>query len=190
MSHSLVAALAQHGFFDNAPRKMGETLRQDIHERGWPAIFEESHRLHFADAEDLAEGGVGEFLLRIRPFLTAQGVTFPEFEDEVAPDGYVIRIGETLYRIYDENEMGRDLTGGQPGLIWGLSMARAFGIVNDLLENAGSPERVYAVNGGNDLQAFFLTPELFHLITDHPEASSDYGPYVPEEEYPDFGQVR
>ncbi len=72
--------------------------------------------------------------------------------------------------------------------IWGLATARAFAILDGQLAAAGSPERVYAVNGGNDLCAFFLTPELFQIITADPDADASGGPYKPTEEYPWFGQ--
>jgi hypothetical protein len=67
-------------------------------------------------------------------------------------------------------------------------MTRGFRIVDELLAAVGSSERVYAVNGGNDLFAFFLTPELHQTVMEHPEASPEGGPYKPTEDYPWFGQ--
>ena len=74
------------------------------------------------------------------------------------------------------------------GLIWGLSAVRGFRIIDELLTAAGSPERAYAVNGGNDLCLMFLTSELHQVIMEHPEASLRDGPYILKEEYPSFGQ--
>ena len=54
------------------------------------------------------------------------------------------------------------------GFLWGVSTVRTFALVNDLLARASSNERLYAVNGGNDLMAIFLTDELWDLITAHP----------------------
>ncbi len=64
-----------------------------------------------------------------------------------------------------------------------------FRIVDELLEKAGSPERVYAVNGGNDLSAFFLTPKMYRIIVEHPDAGAASAPYKPNEEYPRFRQA-
>ena len=102
----------------------------------------------------------------------------------------MVRVGAAAYTIYDAAEIKRDTTGNELGLIWGLSMTRAFAIVDRLLKDAGSPERLYAINGGNDLFAFFLTPELHRIISAHPDAKPKDGPYKPTEKYPAFGQPK
>jgi hypothetical protein len=63
-------------------------------------------------------------------------------------------------------------------------------MIDHLLEASGSREQIYAVNGGNDLCAFFLTPELYRIIVEHPDATPKDGPYRPTEVYPWFGQPR
>ena len=152
------------------------------------AIFSESHRFYHADAADLAKGGICAFIREIEPFLTTQGVRLPELRDEVSEKGYVVRVGGVSHKIYDAADLQQDTTGKEPGIIWGLAMTRGFAIVDQLLEAAGSPERLYAVNGGNDLFAFFLTPELYRIISGHPDAVAKDGPYKPTNEYPRFGQ--
>jgi hypothetical protein len=67
-------------------------------------------------------------------------------------------------------------------------MVRTFALINRLLTEARSPERIYAVGGGNDLFAFFLTPQLRDLVARHPDADPADEPYEPREEYPGFGQ--
>jgi hypothetical protein len=141
-----------------------------------------------ADAEDLAEGGVGQFLREIAPFLATQKVTLPAIEDATSEDGYTVRVGGASYQIYDAEELERDSSGEEGGLIWGLSSVRGFRIADELLTAAGSAERAYAVNGGNDLFVMFLTPELHQVIMNHPDASRRDGPYILKEEYPSFGQ--
>ena len=111
----------------------------------------------------------------------------PEIVDDRSEKGYIIRLGGAAYQIYDAAEMERDLAGKDLGLVWGLSAARGFRIVDQLLVAASSAERIYAVNGGNDLFALFLTPEIHAAIMQHPDASRRHGPYVPSEEYPSFG---
>jgi hypothetical protein len=188
MSTPFVAELEELGYFNGLAPGKAQTMKQGLEQRGWLALFSDSHRLFMADAEDLAEGGVGQFLREVSPFLSAQKVTLPVIEDVSSQDGYTVRVGGATYRIYDAEELGRDSSGEEGGLIWGLSSVRGFRIVDELLTAVGSVERAYAVNGGNDLFVMFLTPELHHVIMDHPDASRHDGPYVLKEEYPSFGQ--
>lgn len=177
-----VAQLEALGFFDYAPA--ANAARMQVSQNGWPGIFGDNGRTYFADAETLAEGGVGSFLEEIRPFLESQGVAFPDLE-EISDEHYSVTVDGREHPIYTRRDLYDE---DRPGLIWGLATARGFAIVNDLLEAAGSTERLYAVNGGNDLLAFFLTPELRRAIVDHPDATAVEGPYEPSEQYPWFGQ--
>lgn len=174
------------GFFRYAPPTAMASLKHDFRESGWTAVFGETGRLFNADAEDLAEGGVGEFLREIEPFLIGQGISLNQVEDEFSERGYWITVNGKPYTIYDTDELQR--SDEQLGLFWGLSSARAFAIVNGLLEAAGSEERLYAVNGGNDLFGFFLTPALRETICGYLGVKPRDRPYVPTEEYPWFGQ--
>ena len=188
MSDSFIEELKRLGFFKGLDTPEAEDLEQELAQRGWGGIFSNSYRLYNADAEELAEGGIGELIANVQPFLTGEGVRLPEIEDDCSMDGYMVRIGNENHLIYDATELLRDSSDREPGVIWGLSMARGFGILNEMLAAAGSAERVYAVNGGNDLFAFFLRPALHDVIMQHPDASPFYGPYTPTEEYPSFGQ--
>ena len=188
MNESFVADLDTHGYFKSLAPEKAQALKADFRKQGWMAIFSESHRFHHADAEDLAEGGICAFIREIEPFLTAQGVRLPELKDEVSEKGYIVRVGGAPHTIYVAADLQRDSTGKEPGVIWGLAMTRGFRIVDQLLEAAGSPERLYAINGGNDLFALFLTPELHRIISGHPVADAKDGPYKPTEDYPWFGQ--
>ena len=188
MNNSFVTDLDTHGYFKGLAPEKAQTLKSDFRKQGWMAIFSESHRFHHADAEDLAEGGICAFIRQVGPFLTAQGVRLPELQDDVSDNGYSVRVGGISYKIYDAGDLRRDTTGKEPGIIWGLAMTRGFAIVDRMLEAAGSPERLYAINGGNDLFALFLTPELHRIISEHVNADAEGGPYKPTEEYPWFGQ--
>lgn len=187
MNKDFANQLEAAGYFNGLEPAKVQTLKQDFEKRGWDAIFSESHRLFKSDAEALAEGGVGDFIREVEPFLAAQGAQLPEMEDEVSESGYTALVNGVAHKIYDEAELQRDCSGEQGGLTWGLSSVRGFGIVNQLLQQAGSPERAYAINGGNDLFAFFLTPDLFKIITGHPQASPKDSPYQLTEEYPRHG---
>jgi len=188
MNESFVTELDAHDYFKGLAPEKAQTLKSDFWKQGWMAIFSESHRFYHADAEDLAEGGICAFIREVGPFLSSQGAQVPELQDEVTEGGYTVRVGGTPHLIYDTADLQRDTYGKEPGVIWGLAMTRGFGIVDLLLEAAGSPERLYAVNGGNDLFAIFLTPELHQIICEHPDADAKDGPYKPTEDYPWFGQ--
>ena len=181
MSTSFTTKLEELGYFNGLSPAATQGLKQEFDRKGWDALFEDSHRLFFADAENLAEGDVGKLLREASPFLTSQGVTLPAIEDDISGDGYVVKVGGIDFLIYDADELQGDF-------FWALASVRGFGIINELLTAAGSKERAYAINGGNDLQLLFLTPELHQAIMEHPDASRRYGPYLLREEPPWFGQ--
>jgi len=188
MNESFVQQLNELGYFRGMTPEDAGALREEIVKLGWLGLFSDAYRLRAADAEDLAEGGIGQFIAELEPFLTAEGVTLPEIEDNASIDGYVVNVGGIAHPIYDAADLELDAPEGKAGIIWGLSMTRGFAVVDELLTAAGSEERVYAVNGGNDLFAYILTPELQRVIMEHPDASRSDGPYKPTEEYPWFGQ--
>lgn len=179
--------LSRLGFFRYSSAETKQAISDEIEKRGWSGIFGNANRLYPADAEDLAEGGAGPFLTSVSAFLTREGISLPTATDDIFDDGYTVFVNDMEFEIYNAIELERD-ENEQPGLIWGLSMTRCFNIINQLLEAAGSTERIYAVNGGNDLFGFFLTPHLFELIVRHPQAAPHDGPYKCTENYPRFGQ--
>jgi hypothetical protein len=186
--NEFVNALDRAGYFAGLPADQAAKLKSHLVEEGWAGIFhDDSFRFFHADAEDLAEGGVGEFIRKLESFLTRQGVTALEIEDEVNDKNYSVHVNGVSHLIYDEAEYDRDSNGEQPGLIWGLAMARGFRIVDGLLERSGSSERLYAVNGGNDLVGMFLTPEMHRIILAQPGVELPQAPYAPTEEYEWFG---
>lgn len=182
----LLADLDALGFFRYTKPEDLERLQDTILKEGWAGVFGESGRLFFADAENLTEGGVSDFLSEVTPFLKEQGVKVPAIEDDFG-ESYVLLAGEEKIPIWTREESQRELA-GEPGLCWGLSATRTSQILNDWLIEAGSSERAYGVNGGNDFAVFFLTFELYARIRQDPEASAEYGPYVPDLHYPYFGQ--
>ena len=188
VNQSFVAELDARGYFKSLAPEQAQALKSDFLEHGWLAVFSESHRLYHADAEDLAEGGISAFIRKVEPFLTAQDVRVPELRDEYTDKGYTVRVAGISYLIYDTEDLQRDTPGNEPDRIWGLAMTRGFEIIDQLLEAAGSPERLYAISGGNDLFALFLTPELHRIISEHPDANPKDVPYKPTENYPGFGQ--
>jgi hypothetical protein len=182
----LLADLEALGFFRYTKPEDLEKLQNTILQEGWSGVFGASERLFFADAENLAEGGVSDFLAEVTPFLEEQGVRVPAIEDNFG-ETYILLAGEENIPIWTREESQRELA-GEPGLCWGLSAARTVQILNDWLMGAGSAEKAYGVKGGNDFAVFFLTFELYARIRQDPGASAEYGPYVPDLHYPFFGQ--
>lgn len=183
-----VQELEALGYFKGLREDQIGRLKESFLRQGWTALFSgPAHRMNPAAAEDLAQGGVGEFIASLRPFLLRENVRLPTIRDERTNSGYMVQVGEQSRVIYTRDEQRRE-EAGEPRLTWGLSVARTFAIVNELLVAARSEERLFAVDGGNDLFAIFLTPELRRLILSHPEAEPTEAPYVPTETYPNFGQ--
>src|SRR5204862_3332434 len=106
-----------------------------------------------------------------------------DVRQEIDESRYVVHAGDRDYTIYDLT--GADAAAAEDSaLLWGLSWSRAFGLLNDLLEQAGSGERAYA---GSDTGVWFLTPELFEALA--AELGHDRErPYVPNEPPPAFAE--
>src|SRR5262249_17603323 len=130
-----VSHLEALGFFKYVPPATAESEKREFQRIGWAAVFGETGRLFHADHEDLAEGGVGDYLRRIEPFLRRQGGLLEQVEDDCGDHGYWVTVNGRRYTVYDAAELGRSEE--QLGLIWGLSGARAFAVVNELLGSVG-----------------------------------------------------
>ncbi|QMV40059.1 hypothetical protein [Cohnella cholangitidis] len=123
----------------------------------------------------MAEGGVGEFIEALKPFLATQNVQITEVNDDLVNMDYNVEINGKSYKIYSGDELDKD--------IWELSTIRAFGIVNKLLEEASSNERVYILYGGNELRAVFLTNEMFKAIIGSKSILDEDKPIITPEYY-------
>ena len=164
-----------------------EKLRAEIREKGWPALLGESGRIFGADGMGLAKGGVSKFILKLRPFLEAQGVKIPPLKDVVRQESYTLLIDGAPLPIWTRDDLGREL-GAQPGITSGLAAARSFALVNKLLEHAGSKERAYALYSGSALSLMFLTEDLHSVMKADPLAVPKYVPYKLTADFPFFGQ--
>jgi hypothetical protein len=174
------------GFFKYLCDTERDAAKGEFRTAGWAAVYGETGRMFPADAESLAEGGIDEFLREIEPFLGRQGVTINQLEEHIDENGYTVSLNEVEHVIYNVEELKRDRE--RLVSIWGLATARGFALVNKLLADSGSDERLYAVNGGNDLFGIFLSPELRAAVCEHPDATLSDRPYVPNEEHPWYGQ--
>ena len=106
----------------------------------------------------MAEGNVTDFVRDVSAFLEREGVRIESLDQDFEiGGGYSVTVNGTRYELYSRDECERDD-------IWLLTTKRAFTMVNDLLIEARSSERVFALYGGNDLRAIFLTPQMYEVI--------------------------
>ena len=164
-----------------------DKVRAEIKDKGWPALFGDSGRVFGADGLTLAKGGVGRFIEKLRPFLEGQGVRIPDLKDDLQQESYTLLVDGAPFPIWTRNELAREL-GAQPGITAGLAAARAFALVNKLLENAKSPERAYAIYSGAALSVMFLTEDLLAIMKADPVAVPKFMPYRLTMDFPFFGQ--
>jgi len=108
-----------------------------------------------ADNEDLAEGQVGATILLMKPVLEREGVKLDTVLDECGDEMYEVVINGQRHLIY-EGDGGEDS--------WTLALKRLLEIVNGLLEQAGSAERLYGMYAGNDGRVVLLTEAMYDYI--------------------------
>ena len=70
--------------------------------------------------------------------------------------GYSVTVNGERHVIYSHNEAVND-----PESIWDLAPRRTFQLINALLQKAGSAERMYMLNSGNDCMAWLLTSKQY-----------------------------
>ncbi len=165
----LISELEAKGYYKYIDKSQVENVKKASIEAGYIYGWEDSGRDFSTDAESLAEGGVSHFLESISEFLQKQNVKVIVSDEMYSDKGYNVTVNGKFYEIYNEKEIESEN-------IWELSTNRCFSIINNLLENSGSSERIYILYGGNDLRAIFLTDEMYKLIIDDNN--------VPESELP------
>jgi hypothetical protein len=133
-------------------------------------IGEWTNRSTWADGEYMAEGGVTGFLWRIAPFLQKNGVRITWLDQDLQSSRYyMVTVNQKKYTMFSKKDFGK-------ALFWAAVPARTFALVNELLERAGSDERVYTSRGtfgGEGTDAVFLTPELFEIVNSSPLIPDD-----------------
>lgn len=146
--------LEDRGFFKYADPSKVSDVQKEIDRDAASAMFSlDTNRFFFADAESLAEGGVGDLLRELEPTLRRAGVPALAVEDDFVDDHYDVVVNGKRYRILSESDVRDDL-------VWGYAGARTVILINDLLKRAGSDDRAYGYQGGNDFGVFLLTPAL------------------------------
>jgi hypothetical protein len=138
-------------------------------------------RSYPADNENLAEGDIGVTILLMKSVLEQEGVKLKSVEDEFGgtedgpeDEGYRVVINGEPHEIYESEAVSS-------ADIWILSLERLLQIVNGLLEDAGSHERLYGMYGGNDGRVILLTPEMHDYIESMGDVfDPDWMPYSVE----------
>lgn len=121
-----------------------------------PDLFGRSYHL---DAEFLAEEGAGLALEELRPVLEANGVAVGRVSLAYAADS-----DSTLLLVNGEPHVLCSWAFGA-NATWRTFSTGFFSIVNNLLSQAGSPERLFGFRlFENDQTGVFLTPQLHEAL--------------------------
>lgn len=160
--------LAPLGFFKYATAEEERWARTGAADYGLWAQ-EGLGRIYVGDAEAIAEGGACDFLGRVEPFLQHEGVSALPCSQDWTPEAgeYVIQVNGRRFTMYSGPDFGENP-------LWVAAPARAFLLVEQLLNEAGSSEHIYTLRGqiAESNPAIFLTEEMRDLI--------DRSPLVPE----------
>ena len=131
-------------------------------------------RAFIADEEDLAEGAVDDFIDGLRPFLERQGAIITRVAQTIRTgDGYIVEVNGRPFVMYSEEELESDRD------LWDVTARRAVAMVNVLLHEVDSTERLYRLWRANDAEAIFLTQEQYEAI----RGSWDIKPFNMPSEY-------
>lgn len=133
------------------------------------------------DAEELAEGGVGQRYAEIRTVLMRSGISLEPISEALDParGTYAVTFGADRYPIYDGSGNGDEA--------WGLATFALFDIVNRQLSK--TQYRFYAISAGNELGGMLLTPEQALASRGALPERRDW-PYLPTRDGPWFGQFQ
>ncbi|WP_417737761.1 hypothetical protein [Rosistilla oblonga] len=170
-AEAIVEKLIALGFLKFTPetsrkavrQQLIESVRNNYLESEWDDDCVSSDRRSYsADAEDLAEGDVGNCLRQMSEVLSHEGVILESVEDVFTDEHkrYEVSINRASHLIYDLNETSIED-------IWLVSFRRLVGIVNSLLIEDGSSERLFGLYGGNDARVILLTESMHDLIREN-----------------------
>ena len=87
--NSMLIELEVLGFYKHTHDQLANELKKKSIKTGY-LFWDETGRIYMSDAEDLAEGFIGEFFNEIAPFLIKEGVTIESYEQSNTGDTYEI----------------------------------------------------------------------------------------------------
>lgn len=162
----LTKELARFGLWDHLPEQQRLAAIADA-EMGFAPLHTDHVDLlqFFADGEDLAEGGVEDFLAELAPALERHGVSLDVAAIEVPyrpPGGrdYILLINERRSTVWLEHEW-------EQGYQWEAATLRPVAVINQLLADAGSAVRAHTLYAGtNDGLVLLLDPRAVQAMRD------------------------
>ncbi len=157
----LARELADAGLWAHLPSDIRDPEQRTVAAGAYPfwSVHLSGNVIFNMDGENLAEGGVEEFLRTISPELERRGLpldidTNPSNVDPDDEASYLIGINGIICVIFTEEE-------ADSAYSWYLAAVRPLMVVNDLLGQAGSAVRMFTLSaGGNDGFALLLNPRI------------------------------
>jgi len=157
----LARELADAGLWAHLPPDVRDMEQRAVAAGAFPFSSEnlDGTVVFLMDGEDLAEGGVTEFLQTISPELEHHGLPLeidinPGNVDPADQASYLIGINGVICVILTEEE-------AESPYAWYLATVRPLMVVNDLLGQAGSAVRMFTHNTGeNDGLALLIDPRI------------------------------
>lgn len=176
----LASALEQAGYVADLEPAQAGAVREAIAKDGFGGMLDHPTRTAMVDGEDLAEGGVSDWLEReIAPLLEARGISSAPVEDRFPEDasGYSVVADGKEYWMWREGDNHH----------WARATSAAFEIVNDRLAAAGVDERLYLADDG--VVALLLTPAQAQLVQRLGNTPRRQWPFIPADDGTEwFGQ--
>jgi hypothetical protein len=109
-----------------------------------------------ADAEDIIEGKIAKELKKFEPDLAHRGVQIIDLATRYNDHEYTLIVNGISYDIQNSND--------------GNTVYTFYTVIDDLLERAGSEERIHPVGSCSYSFLALLTPEMYDLL----ESFEDY----------------
>jgi len=174
------------GYMDYVSKEILVSAKKAMFPHHWPFWDDRSGRRVYFDEEVLIKKGGGKFISNLSHFLKLLGVEINSIEEHLDDDYRLIVNGKEIL-VWSKEEQEAEKA-GEPVEVWGVTMVRIFGLINEMLEQVGSEERLYAVSGFDGLAAYFLTAQMADFMHESMEVEIADRPYIPVMEYPDYGQ--
>lgn len=154
----LVNELDELGYFNQCEAEAVDVVKKKVLKERCIYGIGQIKRDYVVDFEDLTEFGARSFLLKIKPFLRKAGVKIRSIQQNIESHiGYIMSINNVEYLLYEWKEL-RALD------LWNRCAVRIFDIVNEILEQANSKERLYLLFWRDEIRIIFLTEEMYAVI--------------------------
>lgn len=174
IADEIIAKLDDLRYYKFVPRKQREEAKSKTKEHILNGIISSTFdsgiedestsfdkRVYGADSEDLAEQGIRSVIGEMKTVLEKEGVIIKNIDEVATEDGgYSVKVNNKVYEVFDKKNIDESDD-------WSIALKALLDIVNELLVNAGSKERLYSIYSGNDSQVIFLTKEMHNLLYEY-----------------------